>query len=536
MKKSVFKVALPALLLLLACLLPFLNKAYTIDDPWFLLEAKQIVKTPLQPMAFSVCWMGNETCVAKASSLGPGSLQALMGYLLVPVVTIVGSPEWMAHLIQIILAGLAVLATVSLALRLGFTRFEACMSGLMLVAIPPFLSMASTAMPDTAACAFVVIGIERLLAWKSERRWTSAIASGVALGIAPTARFHVALMLPIAALWLFSESNVKNSFEELRSDLRRWTPIAIGFGLLVLIVLVTRDRGPVTEHTNALLGLTLHVILRNALSFAGYFAFPLPLAAVWLSSRYRMKSILVLPAIVAIPIYFYLAGRPEPMPYWMIAGYVYGFIAIVLLTFDSLRRPAWPGLLLNLWLLIPLCIVIYIHLPVKYMDPVLPAAVLIVIRTISTFTLTRQHVAYAATIAACTAVSVILLRADAECADFSRRAAAEMIAPRVAAGKKVWYGGQWGFYWYAAKAGALLSQPKHPGPLPGDLLAIGMTEGGGATLTRFPNRKLVDSRRYRPADGYTVGGRAGLYQNLWGTTLWRPNGNQTFDYEIWQVE
>lgn len=37
-------------------LVPFLTKAYTIDDPWFLLQARQILKTPLQPMSFAVCW------------------------------------------------------------------------------------------------------------------------------------------------------------------------------------------------------------------------------------------------------------------------------------------------------------------------------------------------------------------------------------------------------------------------------------------------------------------------------------------------
>ena len=227
--------------------------------PGFCCEAKQIVKTPLQPMGFLRNAAGWETkshvCQRRVAwALGPSRLscdicwfrwsrsgarngQRIRSRSFWPL-----SPFSM---------------TVSLALRLGFTRFEASMSGLMLVAIPPFLSMASTAMPDTAACAFVVIGIERLLAWKSERRWTSAIASGVALGIAPTARFHAALMIPIAALWLFSAPNLKNSMKELRGDLRRWTPIAIGFGLLVLIVLVTRDRGSVTERPDALVGLTL---------------------------------------------------------------------------------------------------------------------------------------------------------------------------------------------------------------------------------------------------------------------------------------
>src|SRR5580704_2402650 len=44
--------ALPGTLLVLCCLVPFLNKAFTIDDPDFLLEARQILKSPLQPMSF----------------------------------------------------------------------------------------------------------------------------------------------------------------------------------------------------------------------------------------------------------------------------------------------------------------------------------------------------------------------------------------------------------------------------------------------------------------------------------------------------
>jgi hypothetical protein len=38
-----------------------------------------------------------------------------------------------------------------------------------------------------------------------------------------------------------------------------------------------------------------------------------------------------------------------------------------------------------------------------------------------------------------TAYSCLLLRADADFAEYGRRAAAELIAPHVAAGEKVWY-------------------------------------------------------------------------------------------------
>jgi hypothetical protein len=168
-KQHIVGLVLPGILLAFVCLVPYLNKAYTIDDPLFLLEARQILKTPLQPMSFGFCWLDPQTCF-QAGSLGPGSTQGLMGYLLVPVI-LAGGAEWIAHLLQILLACLAVLSMVRLALRLGCNRVQAAFAGLMLVGIPPFLSMASTAMPDLAALTLGLTGIERLLAWKDEQRW-----------------------------------------------------------------------------------------------------------------------------------------------------------------------------------------------------------------------------------------------------------------------------------------------------------------------------------------------------------------------------
>jgi hypothetical protein len=48
-KADILKLALPGVLLGILLLAPFLNKAFTIDDPTFLLEARQILQTPLQP-------------------------------------------------------------------------------------------------------------------------------------------------------------------------------------------------------------------------------------------------------------------------------------------------------------------------------------------------------------------------------------------------------------------------------------------------------------------------------------------------------
>ena len=55
---AVLACAWPALLLATACLLPFLNKPFLIDDPHFLMMAQQIVKHPAHPMDFDICWNG----------------------------------------------------------------------------------------------------------------------------------------------------------------------------------------------------------------------------------------------------------------------------------------------------------------------------------------------------------------------------------------------------------------------------------------------------------------------------------------------
>ncbi len=196
---AVLACAWPALLLATFCLFPYLNKAFLVDDPHFLAMAQQIIKHPMHPMDFDICWNTIEPCT-KAYVLTPGN--ALMGYVLVPTV-LGGEHEWMAHLTQLVLAWIAIVAMTSLIFRL---RMESVARddwrSLLLVAIPPFLPMASTAIPDLLAAAVALVAMERLAAWKAEQKWSQGAVAAIALGLAGFARSHLALLLPLAALFL----------------------------------------------------------------------------------------------------------------------------------------------------------------------------------------------------------------------------------------------------------------------------------------------------------------------------------------------
>jgi hypothetical protein len=531
LRPNVLVLALPGIVLALVCLVPFLNKAYTIDDPLFLLEARQILKTPLQPISYGLCWMTNETCVAHAGDLGPGSAQALMGYLLVPVI-MAGGAEWIAHLLQMALVCLIVFEMVRIALRLGFSNVQSAVAGLLLVAIPPFLSMASTAMPDILALALGLTGMERLLAWKYEQRWHQAVTAGVALGLAPYARPHFAMFLPLGALWLFDELDTREAVAQFRRQPRLWAPILIAIGILVAVNLLTRDWGPTFEARN--LEIRPEKIPLNLSAYLVYLCFPIPFTAVWLAVYWRkMLMPIAFLAGAFLAISWILTSPWSLIRGWPIAAVLYGLVALV----DTIdRRTGHVGTLLSLWVLIPLPAIAYFHFPLKFMLAASPAIALIIIQTLAKLPPFTVSVVYGALVLGYAGFSCLLLEADADFAEYGRRAAAELIAPHVAVGEKVWYGGEWGFYWYAQEAGATVSKPSERGPNPGDLLAVGLMEGGGATLNRFPHRELVDSRKYDSPHGRTMGFGAGLYSNSYGIVpwTWKPSAENV--YELWRIQ
>ncbi len=169
----------------------------------------------------------------KPTNLTPGN--ALMGYVLVPTV-LAGAHEWMAHLTQLVLVWIAVVAMTSLIFRFGWDRWHATAGALLLVAIPPFLPMASTAMPDILATAVALVAMERLAAWKAEQKWSQGAAAAIALGLAGYARSHLALLLPLAAFFLLESVKPREILGQIRRKFWLWTPVFAGCGLLLAII------------------------------------------------------------------------------------------------------------------------------------------------------------------------------------------------------------------------------------------------------------------------------------------------------------
>jgi hypothetical protein len=533
---TVLACAWPALLLATACLLPFLNKPFLVDDPHFLMMARQIVRHPTHPMDFTVCWNFSNDCT-KAYLLTPGN--GLMGYVLVPTV-LDGAHEWMAHSTQLVLVWISIVAMTSLVLRFGWDRAHAIAGALLLVAIAPFLPMASTAMPDTLATAVALVAMERLAAWKAEQKWGQGAAASIALGLAGFARSHLALLLPLAAFFLLDSMNPKAVLAQIRRRYWLFAPVFAGTVLLLAIIAITREHNLAINPPAVYSGLKF--IRYNLRSYLLYFVFPLPLAACWAANRWKMGRrplIMIIAAAVLITYVFLRYHRPPTPQLNLVTSLdIIGVVVLADLLFEALRRREHTGLFLMFWVLIPLPIVYYAHLPAKYLLPCMPAVILICFQLMDVFSARVARAAAIALIVAGAGYSVLILRSDAEFARFGRDSMYRLIQPHVAAGERVWFGSQFSAYWYAPLGGATLTFAGGPQPRPGDLLVVGINEGGALTLDRFPHRKLIDAISHKYRFGRTWGPGINLYTNWAGNAFWLWGFAESPDdrYELWRID
>ena len=269
------RVAAPAILVASLLLLPFLNKPFTIDDPLFLREAKHALVDPLHPADFEQVWNAGDRLKLSQYLLG-GTLPA---YVLAPVAAL-GGREWMAHLYQLLLLCGFLIASVSVALRLGCDRRQANTVGLLIASNPVTLAMAATCMPDVMAVMFGMAGMDRLLLFREDRRRGPGLAAGLLLAAAVLCRASTAPLLLVAALLLIPATG-KRAAESL------WP---LGVAVVVVAVCVSLNRGPAA---NATVGAAFQVLTsvrnvpRNLVAFLCYQALTGPLLVYALLSSGR---------------------------------------------------------------------------------------------------------------------------------------------------------------------------------------------------------------------------------------------------------
>lgn len=525
----------PLLLLCAALLLPFLNKAFTVDDTLFLLQAQQLRVDPLHPTAFEVVWTDVPRRLSAIMPSGP-----IMAYLLLPSVML-GGAEWAAHLLQLIALGVSVVATVALALRLGLGPKEARRAGLFLAVTPAVLAMAATAMPDVVAMAFAALFMERYVAWEKTRRRGPLASAAVMLALSILTRSHLVLLCGVALIYSCGERVFDGWRTFLRPPRRIAVPLGGGLLLTTFALWLTGDPG---RDASTIVGAAqelyrLRYFPSNLLAFFSHWALSLPLTLPWAVLRFpslRLSALkYLIPLFVSI-----IAVTTSPKTIWVapIAGI--SALALYDIVRDAFVRRDALQLTLGAWILLALPVAIYIHMPPKYMIVSAPAMAILISRRLADekVPLRARHLGRVIAIAGAV-LGLLIIRVDVRFSEMGRRAANELIAPRVARGERVWFAGHWGFQFYAMQAGALCLTRTSPHPVAGEIV-VASVHAQGQTIEAFPLRRLVASyvddapggRIMSEVDG------AGFFSNGWGYLPYTVtfSRSEIERINVWQME
>lgn len=554
--RSPLLLASPALLLC-ALALPFLGKAFTIDDVTFLLQARHVLQDPLHPTAFTLIFHGDPLRLSSALVSGPG-----MAYLLVPAV-LSGHAEVVAHLIQLALLALGAVATASLGLRLGLDAPGARLAALLLCACPTVLGMAGTAMPDVPAMALGTMGLDRLCAFGDRLRAGSpqaatigaGLAAALLLALAALCRTHLLLLLPVGWALLHRHEAAPRRPLTLISPRITW-PLCLALLLLASINVISRDPAQGHDLARTTLGrMSLSNLPGNAGSLAAHWVLHLPLGLVWLALRkQRLLQGRGRRVALAIGALLALGMKQDPWALSLALAPITGLGALVLWDVLSLawERAARTGdrvpLLLGIWLLIPLPTVWYEHLPPKYLLAAAPAMALLL--ALHLREAQARWPARAALLCGA-ALGALILQADGAQAEIGRLGgaiAAEEVAAQVkdraqaktqvGGGRQVWLDGAWGFQWYAMEAGARPMTKGPPYPAPGDVVVQGPEGGRVIACRRLPRRRLI----VKEAGGRVIGHGAGFFSNGHGVLPWSFAPSQAGEapelgrIEVWSVQ
>ncbi|MGN6390929.1 MAG: ArnT family glycosyltransferase [Gemmatimonadales bacterium] len=529
-------VALPAIAIAIAVLLPFLGNAFTIDDVTFLLQAQHVLSDPWHPTALDMVFHGQRIRLSRNLVTGP-----VMAYLLVPAV-VLGGREWAAHIVQIALLALACVATTALALKLGAGRIQAGFAALVVVATPAVIGMATTAMPDVAAMAFSIAAVERLYEFHRHGRLRNGLGATVFLALAILSRPQTILLAGCAPLIIAGDSGQDSSSEVWKRarSASVLVPLLLGLALAFTIIYGTRDPATGTSVADATASrISPDLVLFNLASFILHWAVALPLVLLWV--LLRGKALLRIPQF---PLAFNIGMLVSLLGSSLAGGITISSVAALLLTglsfavLADLLRLAWETrnwvqLGLALWLFVGLPAVTYVQLPSKVLLPSVPAMAILLARQLPQHPKRTLTGAIATFLALELLLGVLIVRADAALAEVSRDGGKE-VARQVAAGHRVWMDGAWGFEWYALSAGATPLASTAPFPAPGDVVVAGLQSRLMAAACAA--KTLTTRRVYSRPGGRVDGEGAGFFTNWSGPWPWTYGTKEIGRVEVFRVD
>ncbi|MBI4115484.1 MAG: glycosyltransferase family 39 protein [Candidatus Omnitrophica bacterium] len=181
----------------LACLLPFINKAFHIDDTLFIWAAKHIQANPLDFYGFTVNWYGFKHPMAEVMKNPP-----LASYYLALFGGLFEWKEVVLHIAYLIPAVFFALGTFYLAKDLCSNPLLASLASIL---TPVFLVSSTNVMCDTMMATFWIWAVVFWRQGIKEDKWTKLLLGGLLIAVSTLTKYFGMALLPLLILYTFLE-------------------------------------------------------------------------------------------------------------------------------------------------------------------------------------------------------------------------------------------------------------------------------------------------------------------------------------------
>ncbi len=520
---------------LLGCLLPFVDKAFHIDDTLFVWAGQQIQKRPLDFYGFDVNWYKTWEPMAEVTQNPPATC-----YYLALAGSIFGWSEFALHMAMLLPAWGLVWGTYRLAERFGVRPLPAA---LLTLFTPVTLICGSSVMCDvmmTCLWVWTIIIYDRGL---RERRLDLLYIAGVLIALTTVTKYFGLCLIPLLGVYSYAVD---------RAEWRSWAK-SLGLAALLLAVYqglflwlygqggLAGAMGYAASFGPQSVGARVYRLFEG-LGFMGGCVGVAATPTIFLVRRPGLTVIALVVIAAAIASYtltgvttyefdYYLTDSPfvenarvglgwpvlVQFLFWVAAG-----TGVVLLSVDDLRTHRDPvGLLLFLWVMGTAVFAAYVNwaLNGRSVLPLVPAVAMILIRRFDREPASRWVLP--AILGASAALAFAVAYSDACMANANRTAASELateVTPP--AHRPVWFEGHWGFQYYAQKAGMRSWDFEVAAGKAGDILIIPFNNCLTAPPESFAeqiDKKEVPACSWLAAMFPEVG--AGYYACGWD---WRP--------------
>jgi 4-amino-4-deoxy-L-arabinose transferase-like glycosyltransferase len=500
-----------------AVLLPFVDKAFHIDDTLFLWTARQIIERPWDFYGFQANWDGTLAAAPEIIKNPPVAAfyMALAGWL-------GGFSERTLHLAFMFPAFLAVWGTYALGRRMSSMPL---LAAVLALATPAFIVSSTTLMCDVLMVAFWVWAVFFWVKGVEDGSNLSLFLSGALIALASLTKYFGISLIPLLAA--YSLLNGRKGLGALPfliipaaalAGYNLYTEFLYGTGLLLDASSYSAHiAGGAERLDRAIVGLV----------FAGGCALT---ALFFLPFVWGIKAIIPGIALIAGGAVYLVSRKSLGAAELWTGSFGWGYAAqlavfgaagigiFLLALVDFLRKRDAFSVLLGLWVAGTFAFTVFFNWTVngRSILPMVPAVGILLARAAEDARPGKLRLLVP--IALSLAVSLLVTWADYRLAG-SARDAAKTIANKYASGPgQLWFQGHWGFQYYLEAKGAKPIDWKNSRVTPGDAIAFPFNNTG---LHLLPDDRFSvgEDFKYTPSpivSTMTLGPGAGFYASEWG--------------------